>query len=63
MVAIHSDGYMVTIITIRNEVAKVMFLHLSVILFMGRSTSVHAGIQPPLGADTPLGPPPGSTPP
>ena len=37
--------------TIRNKVAKVMFSHLSVILFTGGSASVHAGIRPP-GADT-----------
>ena len=36
--------------TIRNEVPKVMFLHLSVILFGGGSASVHAGIPPPLEA-------------
>ena len=43
------------IVTGRNEVvAKVIFLHLSVILFMGEgSASVHAGIPPPLGADPP----------
>ena len=36
------------IITGRNEVvAKVIFLHLSVILFRGGSASVHAGIPPP----------------
>ena len=33
--------------TIRNKVAKVMFSHLSVILFTGGSASVHAGICPP----------------
>ena len=37
----------VGLITVRNEVAKVMFLHLSVILFTGGvSASVHAGIPP-----------------
>ena len=50
------------VITVRNEVAKVMFLHLSVILSTGGSASVHAGISPPPppsgtrhppGADTP----------
>ena len=55
---------LVIIFTGRNEVvAKVIFLHLSVILFTGGggSASVHAGIQPapppgsrhPPGADTP----------
>ena len=41
---------------------KVMFLHVSVILFIGGSASVHAGIPPPpttagtpSGAGTPLG--------
>ena len=42
------------IFTVRNEVAKVMFLHLSVF----PHASVHAGIPPPdqtpLGADPPL---------
>ena len=59
------------IITVCNEVAKVMFLHLSVIRSQGEgSASVHAGIpsweQPPQEADppgkqTPSGsrPPPG----
>ena len=48
-----------TIITVRSEVAKVMFLHLSVILFTGGSASVHAGIPPP---PPPRGqaPPPGT---
>ena len=59
--------YAAQLITGRNEVvAKVIFLHLSVILFTGGrgSASVHAGIPPPreqttppdqtpLGADTP----------
>ena len=44
--------YLTSIITIRNKVAKVMFLHLSVILFTGGSASVHAGIPPP-GPGTP----------
>ena len=35
---------------------KVMFLHLSAILFTGGSVSVHAGIPPPWGPDTPPGP-------
>ena len=35
------------LVTVRNEVAKVMFLHLSVILFTGGSVSVHALIPPP----------------
>ena len=36
------------VVTGRNEVvAKIMFLHLSVILFTGGSASVHAGIPPP----------------
>ena len=39
------------IFTVRNEVAKVMFLHLSVCP-QGGCASVHAGIPPP-GADTP----------
>ena len=43
---------------VRNEVAKVMFLHLSVILFTGGSASVHTGIPPRPGAD-----PPGTIPP
>ena len=59
-------------ITGRNKVvAKVIFLHLFVILFTGGgvSASVHAGIPPPLEqtpprADTPLGAdPPEQTPP
>ena len=43
------------LITGRNEVvAKVIFLHLSVILFTGRgSVSVHAGIPPPRSIHTP----------
>ena len=42
------------VITDRNEVvAKVIFLHLSVILFTGGSDSVHAGIPPP-AKETPL---------
>ena len=46
------------VVTGRNEVvAKVMFLHLSVILFTGGSASVHAGIPPPPGGTHP----PGST--
>ena len=57
------------IFTGRNKVvAKVIFLHLSVILFTGGvSASVHAGIPHPPGADTPQSrhpPPPGAdTPP
>ena len=45
----------VLFITGRNEVvAKIIFLHLSVILFTGGvSASVHAGIQHPPEADTP----------
>ena len=37
------------LVTVRNEVAKVMFLHLSVILFTGGglSASVHVGMPPP----------------
>ena len=55
------------LVTGRNEVvAKVIFLHLSVILFTGGgrgSASVHTGIPAPSGADT-TPPPPGSdTPP
>ena len=59
------------IVTGRNEVvAKVIFLHLSVILFTeGVSASVHAGIPPPQEqtppkADTPQGrhPPKADTP-
>ena len=55
-----------SIFTGRNEVvAKVIFLHLCVILFTGGSASVHAGIPPPLEAHPPSGstptpPPPGS---
>ena len=46
------------IITVRNEAAKVMFLHLSVILSTGRrSASVHAGILP-LRPGIPPGPKP-----
>ena len=58
----------VTFITVRNEVAKVMFFQVYVCP-QGRSASVHAGIPtppreqtplwnqaPPPGADTPLGP-------
>ena len=43
------------VFTGRNEVvAKVIFLHLSVILFTGGgSASMHAGIPPPHRADTP----------
>ena len=38
----------------QNEVwGKVIFLHLSVILFTGGSAPLHAGIHPPPGADTP----------
>ena len=45
-----------TFITVRNEVVKVMFLHLSVILFTGGglSTSVYAGIPHTLGSRHPL---------
>ena len=45
-----------SLFTGRNEVvAKVIFLHLSVILFTGGvSASVHAGILHPPGVDTPL---------
>ena len=47
----------INIVTGRNEVvAKVIFLHLSVILFTG-GASVHAGLPPP-GLPTP---PPGTT--
>ena len=50
------------LITVRNEVAKVMFLHLSVCP-QGGSASVHAGIPPP-GADSPgTRPPKEKTPP
>ena len=66
-------SYIIRIITGRNEVvAKVIFLHLSVILFTGGvSASVHAGIphspweQTPPGADSPGGrhPPGADTPP
>ena len=59
----------------QTKCAKVMFLHLSIILFTGGSTSVHAGIHPPdqtppeadtPSADTPAGitpPLPEQTPP
>ena len=52
-----------TFITGRNEVvAKVMFLLMCVILFMGGSASVHGGIPSP-GADPPeADPPPEQTP-
>ena len=61
--SIHTTKFS-TIFTGRNEVvAKVIFLHLFVILFTGGvSASVHAGIPPPPrsrhppGADTPLSP-------
>ena len=44
------------IFTGRNEVvAKVIFLHLSVILFTGGSASVHAGMPPPCQGDPPEG--------
>ena len=41
------------VITIRNEVAQVMFLHLPVILFTGGSASVHSGIPHPPGTRHP----------
>ena len=41
-------------ITVRNEVAKVMFLQ-ACVCPRGVSASVHAGIPPPRRADTPLG--------
>ena len=42
------------VFTSRNKVVgKVMFLLVFVILFMGGSASVHAGIPTPPGADTP----------
>ena len=41
------------LLTVRNEVAKVMFLQESVCPW-GVSASVHAGIPHPPGADTPL---------
>ena len=49
----------------QRSCGKVMFLHLSVILFTGDGAPVHAGIYtPPLQADTPLGRHPlGQTPP
>ena len=42
------------LITVRNEVAKVMFLHLSVILFTGGLLQCMLGYHPP-GTDTPPG--------
>ena len=42
------------LITVRNEVAKVMFLHLSVILFTGGLPQCMVGYHPP-GTDTPPG--------
>ena len=51
------------LITVRNEVAKVMFLHLSVILFTGGLLQCMLGYHPP-GTDTPLEEtPPWTTPP
>ena len=39
--------FIIAIFTVRNQVAKVMFLHLSVIsVHKGGSASVHAGIPP-----------------
>ena len=48
-------AYFKSIFTVRNEVAKVMFLHLSVILSTGGGLSapVHAGIHTPLGRHPP----------
>ena len=41
-------------VTVRNEIVKVMFLHLSVILFTGGGLcQCMLGYQPPLGAGTP----------
>ena len=54
------------IFTVRNEVAKVMFLHLFVILSTGGTASVYAGIphSPSPGPPGPGTPPPGpGTPP
>ena len=50
-----TDWLMFCIFTVRNEVAKVMFLQVSVC--PGGSASVRAGIPHPPGAD----PPPGQT--
>ena len=52
----HSQQAKANIFTVHNEVAKVMFLHLSVshsVHKEGGSASVHAGIPTPLGADPP----------
>ena len=50
----YGDSIHVEIFTGRNEVvAKVIFLHLSVILFTGESASVHAGIPHPPGSRPP----------
>ena len=59
----HSSFIWKQIITVRNEVAKVMFLHLSVILFTGWGglPQCMLGCHPPPGAGTPQDQaPPGS---
>ena len=46
--------FFLAVFTGRNEVvAKVIFLHLSVILFTGGPASVHAGMPPPSGPGRP----------
>ena len=40
---VESNYFLLQFITVRNEIVKVMFLHVSVILF----ASVHAGMPPP----------------
>ena len=49
------------LVTVCNDVAKVMFLHLSLCPRGGESTSVHAGMPHPPGADTPRSRPPHGT--
>ena len=51
-----------SLFTVRNEVAKVMFLHLSVCP-QGGSASVHAGLPPPQSRHPPGADPPRSRPP
>ena len=48
------------LVTVRTDVAKVMFLHVFVCVFTGGSASVHAGMPSP-GVGTP--PPAADTPP
>ena len=50
---IYAAGFGSHLFAVRNEVVKVMFLHLSVILFMGRGDLPKYMLGYPLGADTP----------